>query len=326
MRPNILKTCLAVVAAALAVGLPAGASAQDFPGTREIRVVSGFPPGTGPDTATRYIAEMLRKASGATVIVENRPGALGNVASQYVSRAKPDGYTVYVTAGSSSFAINSYLFTQLQFDPIKDFTPITSMWKGAFGLAVADDSPHKTLQDLTAELRAKKTGIKFGYHSAIGLTASTLYLKRIGIEGTAVSYRSSPDAHTGLAQHEFDFMATDLSPMMVPNRRTRPLAVTSTERTKPMADVPSAKEGGLDDYDLTYWWGLWLPPGAPANIVTTYTKWIEPGLKSDEFAKFFAALGAEPFPDLRGEALREYTVREAKKWNELMTLAKVEKQ
>lgn len=325
MQRPVLTACLAL-AATLAIGLPTLSSAQDFPGSREIRVVAGYPAGTGPDTATRYIAEMLRKASGATVVVENRPGALSNLASQYVARAKPDGYIAYVTAGSSSFAINSYLFSQMAFDPIKDFTPVTSMWKGAFGLAVADDSPHKTLQDLTAELRAKKTGIKFGYHSAIGLTASTLYLKRIGVEGTAVSYRSSPDAHTGLAQHEFEFMATDLSPMMVPNRRTRPLAVTSAERTKPMAEVPSAKEGGLADYDLTYWWGLWLPPGAPADVVATYTKWLDQGLKSEEFAKYFGALGAEPFPDLRGEALREYTAREAKKWNELMTLAKVEKQ
>ena len=320
------RSCPAIVATVFALGLPAGASAQDFPGSREIRVVSGYPAGTGPDSATRYVAEMLRKASGATVVVENRPGALTNVASQYVARAKPDGHTVYVTAGSSSFAINPHLFNQMPFDPIKDFTPVTSAWKGTFGFAVAQDSPHKTLQDLTAALKEKKTAIKFGYHSAIGLAAGTLYLTRIGVEGIGVSYKSSPDAHAGLAQHEFEFMATDLGLMMVPNRRTRPVAVTSAERTRPMADVPSAKEGGLDNYDLGYWWGLWLPPGAPAKTVETYTAWLDPGLKSEEFAKYIATLGAEPFPGVQGEALRAFTARELKTWGEVMALAKVEKQ
>ena len=192
------------VAPALLIGvigalLPLPLSAQnDYP-NHDIHLVVGYSPGSGPDITTRRIAEALRKATGRTVVVENKPGALTNIAAQSVARAKPDGYTVFVTAGNSTMAANPWLFRDLPYDPIKDFTPVTSLLKTPFIFAVPLGSPINSVAELTAFLKSKGGRAKYAYANSISLATAELYKAKTGVDAIGVAYKSIVDSHAALA-------------------------------------------------------------------------------------------------------------------------------
>lgn len=189
------------------------------------------------------------------------------------------------------------------------------------------DAPYNTLQELSVGLKQKTTPIKFGYANAIGLSTAQLYLSKIGVEGAIpVSYRSQVDALAGLAQKEFDFLMTDVSAHLTQPRKAKPLALTTATRSPAAPELPSAKEAGLENFDLGHWWGVWLPAGASKDVVETINSWIDKGVASDDFRKFITGLGAEPWTDLKGDALRAFTATEIKKWGEAISLAKIEKE
>ncbi|HVG52112.1 MAG TPA: tripartite tricarboxylate transporter substrate binding protein [Xanthobacteraceae bacterium] len=316
-----IAAAAAIAIAALAVS-PTSAPAQSAYPNRDIKIVVGYSPGSSPDTAARRFADAIRKSSGQNVIVENKPGALTNIAAQSVAQAKPDGYTVFTTAGSSTFAANSWLFKSLPFDPVKDFTPVTSTLKTPFVFTVQQGSPINSLAELTAALKAKGGKAKFAYPNSISLVTSEVYKAKAGVEATGVSYKSVVDSHAALAAGEVDFFVSDITF----RNRAKVLALTIAERSPLMPEIPSAAEAGLADYDLGAWWGIWLPAGAPQDVVTKLADWIDAFVASDENRKFGETVGNQPWPGVRGEALRQHTINEIKKWGEAIKLARIEPQ
>src|ERR671936_2047788 len=141
--------------AALAIALCAQAAAQDYP-AREIRSICNFAPGSGADIIVRYYSEQLAKLAGKPVLVENKPGAQGLLATDYVAKSKPDGYTILITPASSTLATAPHTFTQIPFDPLKDFAPVTTINSLAFVFAVDAAKPIRTIDELIAQLRAKR--------------------------------------------------------------------------------------------------------------------------------------------------------------------------
>src|SRR5262249_4007446 len=214
--------------------------------SRNIHLIVGYAPGSGPDITTRRVAEALRQASGATVVVENRAGALTKIAAQYVKNAKPDGYTVFITAGNSTFAANPWLFKELPYDPVKDFTPVTSLLQTPFLFAVPQGSPINSVVELTAALKAKGGKAKYAYANSISLAASELYRAKTGIDAIGVAYKSIVDSHAALAAGEVDFFIADVTF----KDRAKILALTVAERSPVLPDVPSSREAGLETFDL----------------------------------------------------------------------------
>ena len=316
------NACVAAIMIAALFAIPTTATAQSNYPNRDIKIIVGYSPGSSPDTAARRLAEAIRKGSGQTVIVENKPGALTNIAAQSVALAKPDGYTVFTTAGNSTFAANSWLFKNLPFDPIKDFTPVTSTLKTPFAFMVVQGSLINSLAELTTALKAKDGKAKYAYPNSISLVAAEVYIRKMGIEATGVAYKSVIDSHAALAAGEVDFFVSDITF----KNRAKVLALTVAERSPLLPEIPSAAEAGLDNFDLGAWWGVWLPAGAPQEIVTKLADWIDVSVASEENRRQSETVGNQPWVGVRGDALRQYTVNEIRKWGDAITLAKIEPQ
>ena len=209
MRVFLVRKKLALLLASFV--LCASAQAQDAYPSRTITVVVGYSTGSGPDAIARHFAEELRKKSGRAVVVDNRPGALTNIAAQRVARSQPDGYTIFITPGNSSWAINSAIFKELPFNPLEDFTPVTSLVTTPFAFAVAEGSPINSLAELTTVLKAKEGRAKYAFPNSISLASAELYKKLMGVEAQGVAYKSIADSHLALASGEVDFFVTDLT-------------------------------------------------------------------------------------------------------------------
>ena len=315
MKSLVTAPLIGCLLAGLALGSPA--RAQDYP-SRDITVVVGYAAGSGADLIVRLFADELRKRAGHTVIVENKPGALTNIAAQRVAAAKPDGYTILITPGSSTFAINSAIFKQLPFDPINDFTPVTSLAKTPFAFLVPENSNISSIADLTQALKAKQGKGKYGYSNSISLVAAELYKKVAGVDAVGISYKSVPDTHSALRSGEIDFFVGD-----VVIRGGKRLALTTRERSEAAVGTPSAKEQGLEDYDLFAWFGVFLPKGALPEVTQKLAGWFAETDADPEAKKRMLALGVTPWASVTGEALRTFTQQEMRKWKVLADLAQV---
>ena len=175
--------------ACIAAASPARAEYPDRP----IKFVVGFPAGSGADLLVRYFAERVAVVAGATVVVENKPGATGNIGTDTVAKARPDGYTVLMGA-SSNMAGNPKIYKDLPWDAQRDFEPVTTFAQLGFVLTVGTASPAKSVADLTALLKAKGDKVTFGFGNTSGLAASSLYAAEAGFPATSVAYKSNPQA------------------------------------------------------------------------------------------------------------------------------------
>ena len=263
---------------ALAVGsalLAAPATAQDYP-THEIHVLSGFAAGSSGDYFARLIAERLRPLANKPVLVDNKPGALTAIAAETLKMARPDGYTLMITAGNSTMAANPYLIKDLKYDPVRDFAPIASLMVAAFIVAVPSNSPINSISDLTAYLKAKGDKATYGYSSSFALASTELYQSMIGTKAVRVSYKSTPDLMSDLTNGHLDFIFGDANFVLsqASSGRLKPLAVTSLHRSRVAPDLPSLHEAGVTNYDLTAWWGAWAAARTPQPIIDKLSDWM----------------------------------------------------
>ena len=247
MRRMITALSVLMLSAAL-TGI---GQAQDYP-SKEIHLYVGFPAGTGADTLVRYIANKLRAKAGRPIIVENKVGMGGAIAAEAVARAKPDGYTLLLT-GTNTHAIAPFMFKNLAYDPVKDFTPITTIQKLAFVLAVTPQTPVNSVAELTAYLR-KKEKTSYGSAATTSLAAGELYKTHIKLDVLRVDYKGTPEAvadlHTGLI--DFIFVDAGYGLALAREGRLRVLAVTSGTRIAAAPEVPTMSESGLPGFDLQH--------------------------------------------------------------------------
>jgi len=308
----------------LACASAAQAQAQDYP-SRDIHVVVGYVAGTGPDLYARYAADLIRQGSGGkTVLVDNKVGAMSNIAAGQVARAKADGYTVFVTGGST-FTTNPFLFKEVPFK-LADFAPVTTLQRGGLVFITKPESGIKSLKELVAFLKQKDGKAKFGYVNPLAFGAAEYLKQRSGTKAIPIAYKGAPDALMGLSGGEVDFMVSDPTPIMGSRDKYNVLAVTTETRVDAMPDVPAMKESGYDNFDLSGWWAVWMPAGTPDSIVAKVDDWIEAGLKKPEAKEFFYRGGFQPWIGVRGEKLKEFAEKEYKKWGEIIKLTNIEPQ
>jgi tripartite-type tricarboxylate transporter receptor subunit TctC len=301
------------------------ASADDAWPAREIHSICGFPPGTGADVFVRFYGKKLEDKLGKTLITENKVGAFGNIATEYVARSKPDGYTLFIAPGSSFLAAAPSLFKKLAFDPINDFEHVTTLSKLPFILIVSGDSPYKSVADLTAYL--KQQGDKASYASAAntGLVSSELYKANFGLTTVEVKYKDAGTMLNDLWGHNVAFAHLDPVTAMahLKSGKLRALATSSKERFVSLPDIPSAGEAGITNSDIIGWWSVHMPKGTPKPILDQLEAQFNQIAVDEETKKFLSNLGSDPFPG-NSQMLKSLLVKDTKAWGEYVKLAKIE--
>jgi tripartite-type tricarboxylate transporter receptor subunit TctC len=317
-RPWLLAACLAVIATA--------ASAQDYP-TKPIYTICPFGPGTGADILVRFFAAKLSDQLGKPVVVDNKVGAQGNIATETVAKAKPDGHTIAITPGSSTLAMAPHIFKKLSFDPVKDFTPVAPLSTLSFAMVVDAKKPIHAMADLTSVLKAKKAGGIYGTGANTGIVSAELYLRAIGAQAERVSFRTPVDTLKALQNGDIDFTATDASWAVgqIAEGRVRALAVTGGKRSRALPDVPTMIEAGFPNFAVEAWWGVFVPAGTPAPIVDKLHAAVEKVLALQETKDFLFRIANDPLPG-PPDLLREMLARDLAKWGDYVRLAKIEPQ
>jgi len=302
------------------------AIAQDYP-AREIHSICNFSVGSGADIVVRYYSERLAKLAGRPVVVENRSGVQGTLATEFVAHSKPDGYTIMITPASSTLAAARYMFKQLRFDPDKDFVPVTTLAKLSFAIAIDGSSPIRSIAELTESLKKKPGHGSYATGSNTGQVTGELYKEMAGLTTTYVPYKETMSALTDTITGRVDFMTYDIT-FLVPQARAgrvRILAVTSATRRAALPDVPTMVESGFPGYDLAPWWGVVVPAGTPKPVVDRLAAWFNQITTSDETRKFLENLATDPFPG-SPESMAALLRTEIDQWGNYARLAKIEPQ
>ena len=302
------------------------AQEQDYP-TRNITVLLGYGAGGGADTSTRYFADKLSKLAGKAVIIENRPGAQATLAAEAAARARPDGYTVLFAAGNA-LASSPYMLKKVNFDPLKSFDYVTTLWRTPYVLVASPKPEVRTVADLTAYLgsRKDKPGF-FGYQGSINQAAGELFKIKAGVDATPVPYKTAQQILTDLMSGDIDFAFLDSTFALAQTRagNLRGLAVTLPERSPLAPELPGMKEAGLPDFDLSAWFAVYLPAHSPAPISAALSKWLNQIIAADETQQFLAKSGTQPFPG-SPESLARYQREQAERWAALVKAAGIEPQ
>jgi len=324
LKPKSLLHCLALAMflAALLGALPGAAHAEEYP-SRDIHLVCAFPPGGGADVLVRYFGEKLRPLANRTIIVENRTGAMGNIATEYTARSKPDGHTIYVHA-ASAVAANMHLFKKPPVDVSKAILIAATINRQPFILVVSAKSPYKTVAELTAAMKQKGAKASYATTASNGTVMGEIYKARTGIQAIEISYKTAPDSLNELLSGKTDYGMLDpaFSLPQVREGRLRALAVSSGKRLEANPDIPTMTESGIP-MDLTGWWAAMLPAGTPKLILTKVNQWFTQIVKTDETKKFLNSYGGDPFiisPE-EGQTLFEKTIKD---WGEYVRIAKIE--
>ena len=311
---------------AMLLGVAASlASADDFP-TRRLTLVVPFAAGTATDNIARLLAADIGRDAKVPVIVENRPGADGNLAAMSVLRADPDGYTVFITT-NSTHAANINLFKSLPFDPKADFTPVTGIAKIPMMLAVKTDFPAKNIADYFALAKKTDKPLTFGTGSQTGRGAGELMKERERLAITHVPYKASTQAMTDLIGGHVDSIFTDpvSATGLVQKGLVRVLAVTSAKRAPTMPDVPTLDESGLPGFELIAWIAAFAHEKTPRETVAKLNALITASLNNPATAAYLLKAGATAFPTTP-EQLGAFADSDTKRWARIVEAAKMEKQ
>jgi tripartite-type tricarboxylate transporter receptor subunit TctC len=273
------------------------AAAQEYP-ARDIRSICNFAPGSGADILVRYYSEKLSKLAGKPVIVENKPGANGAIATADLARSKPDGYSLMITPASSTIAAAPYLFKNLPFDSTKDFAAVTSIASLSFVLLVDASKPIKSVDDLVKHLKTRPSDGFYGTSNNTGVIAAELFKQAAGLKTTYAPYKQNTQALTDLLQGTVDFLSYDATwaAGQAKGGRVRVLAATAAKRSVAFPDVPTLGELGYGKNDVTPWWGVVVPAGTPKPIVDRLAGWFNQITNEKDTQQFLARAAFDPFP------------------------------
>jgi tripartite-type tricarboxylate transporter receptor subunit TctC len=285
-----------VAAIALVASYGSAAVAQPAFPSKPVHIFVPYPPGGGVDILARTLGDALSKEWGQSIVVENRPGAGGVVASQALATSPPDGYTLIVVA--SGHATNPFLYPKLPYDTFKDFTPISLLASSPNILLVRKDSPFKTLADLLAQARAKPGSLSFG-HAGNGTSthlAGELLKNLAKIDMAAIPYKGGAPAINDLlgGQIPMSFNNGPESVGQIKAGTVRALGVTTAKRAAFLPDVPSIAEGGVPGYDTEVWWGVLGPAKMPPDLVKKLSHDFVAALKAQSVKDRLGPLGATP--------------------------------
>ncbi|WP_225782342.1 tripartite tricarboxylate transporter substrate binding protein [Xenophilus sp. Marseille-Q4582] len=327
---RVARRALLPAALALAGAAPALAQAQPpspaapYP-DKPIRMVVTFPPGGSADAVVRMITPRLNHSLGQAVVVDNRPGAGGNVGLSAVAKAPADGYTLGVGA-AGALAANSSLYADMPFDPLKDFRPVGMLAAIPFVIVGHPSVEAKTLPELIALAKRQPGGLSIahgGNGTAMHLSAA-LFEQMAGLKLVGVPYKGSGPAALAVLANQVPLAVVDLpsSLQQIKAGKLVAYAVTSTQRLPMLPEVPTAAEAGLPGYDAVGWFGVVAPAGTPEAIVARLNADIGSALKDPQLQVAMRNLGVEPAPDSPADFSR-YIHAETRKWAQVIRSAQI---
>jgi tripartite-type tricarboxylate transporter receptor subunit TctC len=300
MSQNVsLRRLLAACGILVAVVVAFPVNAETFP-SKTVKLVVPFPAGGPLDATGRTIGQKLTEAWGQSVIVENKPGAGGNIGAEYVAKSAPDGYTV-VMGALSTHAVNPSLYPKMPFDAQKDFAPITLVAVTPNVLVVNPSLPVHSVKELIAYAKANPGKLSFGSGSigSAGHLAGELFKVDAGVDMVHVPYKGAAPAMQGLLAGDTQLMFDNLASAMsqVKGGKLRALAVTTAERSKLVPELPTMAEAGVPGFDISTWYGLLAPAGTPPDVIAKWNADVTKILSAPEIRERLAAQGAEAAPD-----------------------------
>jgi len=291
-----MKTLPRVLLAAALGACVVSASAQQAYPNKPIRLIVPFPPGGGTDIVARLVSSKLQDTLKWTVIIDNRPGAGGNIGVDLAAKSPADGYTV-VMGQTSNLAVNPTLYSKLPYNPIKDFVPVTTVATAPLVLVVAANSPYKTLADVVSAAKAKPGDITFaspGNGTVAHLTGELLQ-KAAGIKLQHVPYKGSTQAINDLMGGSVQLYMSSVPSAMsqIKSGKIRPLAVTSEKRSDDLPQIPTINESGYKGFNAVTWFGLLVPAGTPAPIVSRLNTEVNKVLQMKDLQQKIGAEGGD---------------------------------
>ena len=304
-----------VVAALLLSTLVASAHAQNYP-TKPVRMIIPFPPGGTTDILGRVAAQKLGEALGQQVVPDNRPGAAGNIGTELVAKAPPDGYML-LTAPGSTLTIHPSLYPKLPFDPLKDFTPVTILGIVPNALVVHPSLPVRNVKELIALAKSRPGQLNYASTGAGQSThlSMELFKTMAAVKITHVPYKGSAPAVTDLLGGHVSLMFDNM-PSALPHvkaNKIRALAVSTLKRSPVAPDIPTVAESGLPGFEVSVWFAVLAPAGTPRPVVDRLNQVLVKALQSSDVRERLSSQGAEPI----GNTPEEFTAvmkRDLVKW------------
>ncbi|MVW71033.1 tripartite tricarboxylate transporter substrate binding protein [Bordetella sp. 15P40C-2] len=293
---------------------------------KPVSLIVPFPAGSGTDAVGRIFAAELGNILGQQVVVENKPGANATIAAQYVARAKPDGYTLFVTTNTSHSAA-PFLMKSVSYDPVKDFTPIARGGNLPFILVTNPKQPYKSVEELIEYARKNPGKVSYASGNSTGIVAGATLARRADIDLLHVPYKGTPQALTDLVGGQVDMMFTDLASGLpfVQSGQLRALAVSTAQRSDIVPDLPSMKEAGVENFDLNSWNGYFGPAGLPPEVVSKLNAAINQIVANPETKKRLAQLGFDAFSGTP-ESFAEFVSEQRDLWGNLIKDAGIQAQ
>ncbi len=315
-------------AAATLSGIPllqsSKAYAQAFP-SQDIQFICGFAAGSGADTYVRFFAEKMRVLSKRNVTVQNRVGALGNIATEYAARSKPDGHTVYITGGSA-LAANQHVLKSPTIDVGNELQVVGTINKQPNMIMVAAEAPWKSLAELVTAMKAKGDKASYALANPSARVVGALFKEKAGLQAVEVQYKTAAQYLNDLTSGNIDYAIADnvLAVSQVRAGRMRILAVSTQERLQAAPDYPALVESGYQ-ISVTSWWAGFVPMATPRTIVDQLGSWLSEIVASEEGKKFLNSFASDPWVTRPDEA-QAYFRQEIAAWGEYVKIAKIEQQ
>lgn len=314
---------LRVIASGITLLLAANCWAQDYP-TGPITLVVPFAAGSGTDAVARVVANKLGERLKQPVVVDNKAGASAQIGATYVAKAKPDGYTLFMTTNTSHSA-NPWLIKNIKYDPVKDFTPVARVGELPFALIVHPSVPANSLQELIDYAKANPEKLSYGTPNSTSLVASETLKFMTNAQIMSVPYKSSPQALTDLMGGQIQMYVADLGSSWgtLKTDRVRTLAVTAAKGSSLLPDVPAVAKT-LPGFDITSWNGIFGPAGMPKEITERLNNELQAILKDKVVQEQLAQVGFEVWPTSTPEEFAQYVQEQLANWGQLIKQSKIE--
>lgn len=314
----------AVAAAITLVSLgTTAARAVEYP-SKPVSFVVPFGAGSATDQLARALGAAITGKTGQAIVVENKPGASGIIAAQFVARAVPDGYTVLITTNTTQTA-NPHLFRKLPYNPMTDFQPVTALGRGGQVLVVRANAKYKDVGEIVQQARSAPGKLTFGSGNSSSRVAGEMLKQLAKIDLTWVGYNSNPNAMNDLLGGHIEMMLVDtvVGLPQIAAGKLRPLAATTATRMPQLPNVPTMQEAGIKDFEMGYWFAAYLPANTPAPVAQKLRELLVQAVNDKQPKSFFQLTGTQAWTTTPAE-LSAFQRIESDKWGRVIRAAGIE--